>query len=122
MSHTTRVQLKFSDRETLKKAIENAGYVYAEKKVKLFSTEHRGIAVHLKGWRYPVVFEESGELKYDNFGGRWGKKEELDTFLTKVSKEYAKAVSKKFASRLKGKIKSVQEEKDKVVIEIEIPD
>ena len=41
-----------------------------------------GLAVQLQGWRYPVVCQtERGELRYDNFEGRWGAPAELHRFL-----------------------------------------
>jgi len=49
--------------------------------VRLFSAEATGLAVELPGWRYPVVCQtETGELRYDNFGGRWGAESELHRF------------------------------------------
>ena len=41
-------------------------------KTKLFSGEVEGLAVQLPDWQYPVVCNlSSGQLQYDNFGGRW---------------------------------------------------
>jgi hypothetical protein len=58
---------------------------------KLFSGTVEGIAVGLPGWRYPAVFDvESGQARYDNFGGRWGNQVELDHFLQAYACEAAK--------------------------------
>lgn len=40
---------------------------------KLFAGQHAtGQLVQLSGWRYPVVCNSAtGELAYDNYGGRW---------------------------------------------------
>ena len=39
----------------------------------VFSAESAGHAVQLPGWRYPLVCETtSGQLRYDNYNGRWG--------------------------------------------------
>jgi hypothetical protein len=48
----------------------------------LFSGEATGTIVKLPGWKYPAVFDmETGEAKYDNYGGRWGEQQQLDKFL-----------------------------------------
>ena len=50
--------------------------------VKLFSGEATGVIVKLPGWKYPAVFDtESGQARYDNYNGRWGKQAQLDRFL-----------------------------------------
>ena len=42
-------------------------------KTRLFSGEVTGLAVQLTDWQYPVVADlATGQLRYDNFGGRWG--------------------------------------------------
>ncbi len=46
---------------------------------KLFSTEATGHCVQLPEWRYPVVCHlETGQLSYDNYGGRWGDQRHLN--------------------------------------------
>jgi len=60
-------------------------------KVKLFSGEENGLAVQLPGWRYPVVCETtSGQVKFDNYNGRWGDQQELDRFLQVYTVEKTK--------------------------------
>ena len=55
-----------------------------------------GYGVKLRGWHYPVVCQlESGELAYDNFGGRWGEQQELDGFLQAYAVEKAKIEARK---------------------------
>ncbi|MEQ8786073.1 MAG: DUF1257 domain-containing protein, partial [Pirellulaceae bacterium] len=54
------------------------------------------MAVDLPHWRYPVVCDTStGELKYDNFNGRWGKQRRLDAFLQAYAVEAAKLAARK---------------------------
>ena len=49
---------------------------------KLFSGEVAGLAVQLPEWVYPIVCDTvSGQIHYDNFGGRWGDQRNLDRFL-----------------------------------------
>ena len=49
---------------------------------RLFSGEATGLGVQLPDWKYMVVCDlSSSELKYDNYGGRWGAPKHLDAFL-----------------------------------------
>ena len=65
-------------------------------KFKLFSEEATGIAVHLPGWQYPLVCNtNTGELRYDNYGGAWGAQEQLDRFLQAYACEAAKIEARK---------------------------
>jgi len=58
---------------------------------KLFSSTVTGWAVTLPEWRYPVVCDvESGEVAFDNYGGRWGEQKQLDGFLQAYAVEKAK--------------------------------
>ena len=59
--------------------------------MKLFSGEVNGLAVQLPDWRYPVVCETtSGQVKFDNYNGRWGDQQELDRFLQVYTVEKTK--------------------------------
>ncbi len=58
---------------------------------KLFSTEAEGLGVRLPDWRYPIVCQlETGQIKFDNFGGRWGEERHLDRFLQCYAVEKSK--------------------------------
>ena len=58
---------------------------------RLFSGTVSGLGVQLPDWRYPVVCNlSSGELKYDDYGGRWGQRQHLDSFLQSYAVEKAK--------------------------------
>jgi hypothetical protein len=49
---------------------------------RLFSGQATGLGVHLPEWKYLVVCDlASGQLRYDNFDGRWGDAKHLDAFL-----------------------------------------
>ena len=51
--------------------------------------------VQLPDWRYPVVCNlSSGELKYDNYNGRWGEQQHLDSFLQSYAIEKTKIESR----------------------------
>ena len=58
---------------------------------RLFSGEATGLGVQLPDWKYPLVCELStGQLKYDNYNGRWGKQQHLDAFLQSYAVEKSK--------------------------------
>ena len=58
---------------------------------RLFSGVANGLGVQLEAWKYPVVCNlSSGELKYDNYNGRWGQQKHLDAFLQSYAVEKAK--------------------------------
>jgi len=60
-------------------------------KARLFSGEVSGLLVNLPDWQYPVVCDlGSGQVRFDNFGGRWGDQKELDRFLQAYAVEKAK--------------------------------
>jgi hypothetical protein len=57
----------------------------------LFGGHVNGLLVQLPGWTYPAVVDlASGELKYDNFEGRWGDRAHLDRFVQLYAVERAK--------------------------------
>jgi hypothetical protein len=57
----------------------------------LFSGEVAGLAVQLPDWRYPAVCQlETGEIRYDNYVGRWGEQQHLDAFLQAYAVEKTK--------------------------------
>ena len=63
---------------------------------KLFSSSATGLIVNLPGWRYPAVFDtQSGQARYDNYGGRWGEQVQLDRFLQGYAVEKAKLEARK---------------------------
>lgn len=58
---------------------------------RLFSGEVAGLGVQLPDWRYLAVCQlDTGEIKYDNYGGRWGEQQHLDAFLQAYTVEKAK--------------------------------
>jgi hypothetical protein len=58
---------------------------------RLFSGEVEGMGVQFPGWRYAAVCQlASGEIRYDNYQGRWGDQQHLDRFLQAYAIEKAK--------------------------------
>ena len=63
---------------------------------KLYNSEATGLIVTLPDWLYPVVCDTaSGELRYDNFQGRWGDASQLDKFLQAYAVETVKLQARK---------------------------
>ena len=66
------------------------------KTVRLFNATATGLCVQLPGWSYPVVANlATGQLQYDNYGGHWGRQEELNKFLQGYAVEKAKIEARK---------------------------
>jgi hypothetical protein len=58
---------------------------------KLFSGEAAGLLVKLPDWLYPVVVDTAtGQLRFDNYSGAWGRQEHLDKFLQSYAVEKAR--------------------------------
>lgn len=92
MSHIVQIQTQVRDASAVRSGCRRLGLAEPiDGEVKLFSGKVSGLAVQLHDWRYPVVFNLStGESKYDNYGGHWGKQERLDEFLQIYAVERAK--------------------------------
>ena len=92
MSHVVQVQTQVKDAAAVRagcKRLQLDDPVQGE--TKLFSQTVSGLAVRLREWRYPVVFNlATGESKFDNYGGHWGKQERLDEFLQAYAIEVTK--------------------------------
>jgi hypothetical protein len=92
MSHVVQIQTQVRDATAVRAGCKRLGLdVPVEGETKLFSQTVTGLAVQLREWRYPVVFDlATGESKYDNYGGRWGKQERLDEFMQAYAIERTK--------------------------------
>ena len=92
MSHVVQIQTQVKDAAAVRAGcnrLQLDAPVAGE--VRLFSETVSGLAVRLRDWRYPVVFNlATGESRFDNYGGHWGKQERLDEFLQAYSIEKTK--------------------------------
>jgi len=83
MSHIVTIQTEVRDAEALGLAcrrLELGEPVHET--VPLFSGQATGYTVRLPDWRYPVVFDvDQGQVRYDNFEGRWGEPAQLNRLL-----------------------------------------
>ena len=83
MSHVVEIQTEIKDIAGVRAACHRLHLKQPEKGTfKLFSNKAKGWAVQLQDWTYPVICDTStGDIKFDNFDGRWGDQKELDRFL-----------------------------------------
>ena len=120
MSHTTVLEVELTDEEVLKEALKRAGYVFRKGKVKLYSTEHEGIAVELPGWHFPVVFS-NGKVYYDDYLAKPGSLKELERMLRRVKNEYAAVLVERYAKKIGGAVVKRQRSEEEIVLELEVP-
>lgn len=92
MSHIVQIKTQVRDPLAIVAACQRLALpLPTERTAKLYDGSYTGWCVELPGWRYPVVCQPAnGELKYDNFQGRWGEQKQLDRFLQAYAVEMAK--------------------------------
>jgi len=97
VSHIVTITTEIRDAEAVRAACSRLGLpTPVEGTTKLFSGEATGLAVQLPDWKYPVVCElSSGSVQYDNYGGAWGKQEQLDKFLQAYAVQCARIEARK---------------------------
>lgn len=97
MSHIVQIQTEVRDPVAVRSACDRLSLPQpTHGTFKLFSSQATGLGVELPEWRYPVVCDTaSGQVRYDNYGGRWGKQEQLDRFLQAYAVEKAKVEVRK---------------------------
>jgi hypothetical protein len=97
MSHIVEIKTQIRDAEAVQAACRRLGLPAAvQGPAKLFSGTVTGLAVRLPGWHYPAVCQlDTGQLKFDNFGGAWGDQKELDRFLQAYAIEKTRLEARK---------------------------
>jgi hypothetical protein len=97
MSHIVTIRTKLHDPTALAAACTRLGLqTPVQGTAQLFSGEVSGLVVKLPGWEYPVVVDTlSGNVRYDDFGGRWGERRHLDHLLQMYAVEAAKLEARK---------------------------
>lgn len=97
MSHIVKIKTEVRDAAAVTAACRRrqlADPVFGRHR--LYRGEVEGLAVRLRDWSYPTVFQlENGEVQYDNFNGRWGDQRELDAFLQGYAVEKARIEARK---------------------------
>src|SRR5215467_16278717 len=97
MSHIVSIQTKVRDPAAVAAACQRLSLAApVQGTARLYSGEATGLLVQLPGWQYPVVIDTAtGEVRYDNFAGRWGEQAQLDRFLQMYAVELAKLEARK---------------------------
>ena len=92
MSHIVHIQTEVRDPLAISSACTRLSLPQpVEGEHQLFTNRVTGLAVQLPRWQYPIVCQtDSGQLQYDNYGGRWGDPAQLDRFLQGYAVEKAK--------------------------------
>ena len=83
MSHIVTIQTRLRDPAAVAAACRRLGLpAPAQGTARLYGGQASGLLVQLPGWQYPAVIDTaSGEVRYDNFEGRWGEQAHLGRFL-----------------------------------------
>ena len=92
MSHIVEIKTEVRDEAAVRLACQR---LHLPRPIRgtyeLYSSSETGLGIELPKWKYPVVANtETGQLRFDNFKGRWGAQEHLDSFLQLYSVEKAK--------------------------------
>ena len=97
MSHIVSIQTEVRVPEAVAAACRRLGLPEpAHGTATLFEGKATGLLVKLPGWLYPVVVDvAAGQLRYDNYGGQWGRPEELGRFLQAYALEKARIEARK---------------------------
>lgn len=97
MSHIVQIQTQVRDAGAVAAACQRLGLAPPVHQVaKLFNSTAEGLTIRLPGWQYPVVCDlASGQVKFDNFNGRWGAQQELDRFLQAYACERTRIEARK---------------------------
>ena len=97
MSHIVAIKTEIRDEQAVRAACTRLQLAAPEQKtVRLFNATATGLCVQLPGWSYPVVANlQTGQVQYDNYGGHWGRQEELNKFLQGYAVEKAKIEARK---------------------------
>ena len=97
MSHVVQIETEVRDAVAVGAACQRLKLeAPTQGTAKLFSSSATGVIVKLPGWRYPAVFDtQSGQARYDNYGGRWGEQVQFDRFLQGYAVEKAKLEARK---------------------------
>lgn len=97
MSHIVTIETQIRDPAALAAACRRLGLPQPRQgKATLFSGEAEGLLVNLPGWQYPVVVDTAaGQLRYDNYEGKWGAQDHLDRLVQAYAVEKARLEARK---------------------------
>jgi hypothetical protein len=92
MSHIVEIKTEIRDEAAVKSACRRLHLPRPTRGTfELYSSTETGLGIELPHWKYPVVANtETGQLRYDNYNGRWGSQEFLDQLLQIYAVEKSK--------------------------------
>jgi hypothetical protein len=92
MSHIVQIKTEVRDEAAVKSACMRLHLPKPTRGTfELYSSTELGLGIELPHWKYAVVADtNTGQLRYDNYNGRWGAQEFLDQFLQGYAVEKAK--------------------------------
>ena len=92
MSHIVEIKTEIRDQTAVNAACSRLHFPQPTRGTfQLYSSTETGLGIELPHWKYPVVANtDTGELRFDNYNGRWGSQEYLDQFLQMYAVEKAK--------------------------------
>ncbi len=97
MSHIVTIETEVRDAPAVQAACRRLDLSEpVQGKVRLFSGDVTGLVVKLPDWQYPVVCDlNTGQVRFDNYEGRWGDQKHLDRLLQAYAVEKAKIEARK---------------------------
>jgi hypothetical protein len=92
LSHVVTIKTQLRDPVAVSAACRRLGLTEpVHGTARLFSGQATGLLVQLPGWEYPAVIDTTtGQIQFDNFGGTWGDRAQLDRFLQAYAVEKAR--------------------------------
>ena len=102
MSHIVEIKTEVRDEAAVQLACSRLHLPRATRGTfELYSSTETGLGIEFPNWKYPVVATSneagqlSGQLRFDNYEGRWGSQEFLGQFLQMYAVEKAKIEARK---------------------------
>lgn len=79
MSHSVVHEAVFAERNIFTRAIGRVrGQVLGEGRHELYDGAYNGLGFTLPNWSYPLVLQHDNRLVFDDFGGKWGNRADID--------------------------------------------
>jgi hypothetical protein len=80
MSHTVKVKVNFGDPDILGAvAVSMGGRILGDGMHRMYGGQSsQGYGIALMGWVYPLVLGADGTLAFDDYGGHWGNRADID--------------------------------------------
>ena len=97
MSHIVQIETEIRSEAAVQAACNKLRLPLAKPGTfELYNSIETGLGIELPEWRYVVVANtETGQLRFDNYEGRWGEQKYLDQFLQRYAVEAATISARK---------------------------